>query len=411
MKQLPNDIQSEQCLLWCMLIDDSIINLVDIDIEDFYDSNNRLLYKAIKSLKKHRKTVDIVLLKEFLEIHNQLDKVWGIIHLAELTEIVPTTSNWKEYRDIIKQKADRRKIITYWKEIEEMWYREEQEMDNILNKVENISDYIFDLKPKENIWDTNSYVNAFEDLRDKVNARGWMLWIPTIFPAIDKLTKWQQEWKVTTLVAYSNVWKSKVSYSYVSNFLKQWKKVMYISLEVDKAMLFSNIIANYYNKNYYDVLEEDFYYEMQDFEKLEIYDNLYKLQDIKNVIRSRMPDIVFIDFIQNIQASGTETEKMTTIAQELQQLAILSWVSIFNLSQANNDSRFKNWTDIQPKWSGAIFASTDIMFALHRENWQLYYTISKNKYWPAHKKFLMMPNETYTNFTITEAEDSIWLTS
>jgi hypothetical protein len=35
-----------------------------------------------------------------------------------------------------------------------------------------------------------------------------------------------------------------------------------------------------------------------------------------------MPDIVFIDFIQNIQEKGNEVEKMTTIAQEIQQLAI-----------------------------------------------------------------------------------------
>jgi hypothetical protein len=78
---------------------------------------------------------------------------------------------------------------------------------------------------------------------------------------------------------------------------------MYLSLEVDKAMLFSNVLANYYNKNYYDILDPNFFYKMEDFEKLEIYDNIYKLEDIKNIIRVRSPDIVFIDFIQNIQAS------------------------------------------------------------------------------------------------------------
>jgi hypothetical protein len=33
---------------------------------------------------------------------------------------------------------------------------------------------------------------------------------------------------------------------------------------------------------------------------------------------------------------------MTTVAQELQQLAIETNITIFNISQANNESRFKD---------------------------------------------------------------------
>jgi hypothetical protein len=66
-------------------------------------------------------------------------------------------------------------------------------------------------------------------------------------------------------------------------------------------MLFSNLLATYYNKQYYEVLKSDFSYDINDFEKLEIYDDIYKLQDIKTLVKSKMPDIVFIDFIQNIQ--------------------------------------------------------------------------------------------------------------
>jgi hypothetical protein len=115
-----------------------------------------------------------------------------------------------------------------------------------------------------------------------------------------------------------------------------------------------------------------------------------------------MPDIVFIDFIQNIQEKWNEVEKMTTIAQELQQLAINTWITFFNLSQANNESRFKGSEDIQPKGSGAIFASSDIIFSLRKERWWLYFNIVKNKYWPAFRKFLVIPNETYTAFQILE---------
>jgi len=43
-----------------------------------------------------------------------------MIFLVELTEATPTSSNWKQYRDIIKEHADRRRIINYAREIEVM---------------------------------------------------------------------------------------------------------------------------------------------------------------------------------------------------------------------------------------------------------------------------------------------------
>lgn len=407
MQQLPNNIEIEKSLIWAMLIDENIINLITLKQDDFYDNSLWKLYNLIKNIKWAWSKVDLVIVNNYL-VKNNLTKIFGITDLVELTELA-TSYNWKNYEEIIRDNSHRRQMIVYARNIEKLWF--EWDIWNALQKIENISEYIFEISPKKQEEDNIFiYVNAFEDFRDKIKDRKGMLWFPTIFPLVDKYTKWQQEWKVTTLVAYSNVWKSKISYAYVNNFLKQGKKVMYLSLEVDKAMLFSNLLANYYNKHYFEVLEPSFFYKMEDFENLEIYDNLYKLEDIKNVIRAKSPDIVFIDFIQNIQTSWTETEKMTRIAQELQQLAIMTWISFFNLSQANNESRFKDWEWIQPKWSWAIFASTDLMFTLHRENKELYFTIAKNKFWPCFKKFLLLPDETFSNFVITETQEQ-WLTS
>lgn len=402
MKQLPNSEHSEQALLWAMLIDEDIINLIDLKQQDFYNITFWKIYNLMKKIKWYWKKVDLVVIKEYLDKKDILKNIWWIEFLIDLIDNTPSSLNWKQYRDSIKEKSDRRKIIKYASEIQEMWYSEDNEIKDVLNNIENISEHIFNIRETENKGDSEDYVNKFEEMREKSILRDWMLWIPTIYKQVDKYTKWFIEWKIYTLVAYSNIWKSKISYSYLSDFLKQWKRVMYISLEVDKWMLFSNLLATYYNKQYYEVLKSDFSYDINDFEKLEIYDDIYKLQDIKTLVKSKMPDIVFIDFIQNIQEKWNEVEKMTTIAQELQQLAITTWISFFNLSQANNESRFKWWEDIQPKWSGAIFASSDIIFSLRKEAGSLYYNIIKNKYWPAFKKFLVIPNETYTSFQMTE---------
>lgn len=387
------NIEAEQTLLWCILIDHLILNEINIQEEDFWDTKHKLIFKAMNALHKNKKLVDIITLKEFLEVKWQLTNVWWLEYIIELPNLVGTTANWYAYQEIIKEKANRRKIIKMARQIENIWFKEEESITENLAKIENISKYMFetfDVKEKDEFANTINYVNKFEDFRDSIKKYNWLLWIKSPYPLIDKYTKWIIAWKVYTIVAYSNVWKSKFSYSYVNHFLKEGKKVMYISLEVDKAMLFANILANYYEKDFNEVLNDKFYYEMWDFENLEIYDDLYKLQDILWMIKYKKPDIVFIDFIQNIQTSwSSEYEKMTEVAQLIQQTAIQTWTTIFSLSQANNESRFKKWESIQPKWSWAIFASSDIIIALYREEKELYLNILKNKYWKTNINFLL----------------------
>jgi len=93
---------------------------------------------------------------------------------------------------------------------------------------------------------------------------------------------------------------------------------------------------------------------------------------------------------------------MTNVAQELQRKAIRDNNIIFSISQVNNESRNK-WADyMQPKWSWAIFASSDVIFALHKENEELKLNLIKNKFWPNNIKFLVKANFMTLQFKISE---------
>lgn len=71
---------------------------------------------------------------------------------------------------------------------------------------------------------------------------------------------------------------------------------------------------------------------------IEIIDNKYNLEEILLYAESRKPDVVFIDFVQNIRTGGkSEYESMTEIAVKIQQLAIQNNIAVFDLSQISND--------------------------------------------------------------------------
>ena len=71
---------------------------------------------------------------------------------------------------------------------------------------------------------------------------------------------------------------------------------------------------------------------------IEIIDNKYNLDGIIFYAESRKPDVVFIDFVQNIRTTGkSEYESMTEVAVKIQQLAIQNNIAVFDLSQIAND--------------------------------------------------------------------------
>jgi hypothetical protein len=113
------------------------------------------------------------------------------------------------------------------------------------------------------------------------------------------------------------------------------------------------------------------------------------MDDIERNIMETKPDVAIIDFVQNIESKWQEYEKITDIALRIQKIGILSWTSIISLSQVNNESRFTDWNTMSPKWSWALFASSDVIISLWAKEWEKFLTITKNKFWPAWTTFML----------------------
>ena len=215
----------------------------------------------------------------------------------------------------------------------------------------------------------------------KIRGRRWYNWP---FKNIDKYTQWIIEWKVYTIWAYSNTWKSQLAYDFASFFLKEWKKVMFISTETSVWELYLYITRNIKRQKYYDVISWKYELKKEDLKWFIPFDDLYDIKEIEKKIIEYKPDIVFIDFIQSIQWSwNSDYERMSKLAIEIQTIAIHNNITIFSLSQVNNES--KNKSDIILKWSWWLVASSDVIFWLYFENGKRKLKITKNKFWFVNK--------------------------
>lgn len=377
--------QVEQAYLWCILFDNEIIQKTTLEENDFMCSTNKTVFRMFKALNENGKAITPLIFKSFIDSKKINIPVSYVFDLDGSCE---HSMFFRDYEEQIKDKSNKQKIQNIKNRMsQDNIYESIMEL-NTINKWKDRWSWILDLV--DSVW----------DLLDDYKKRWQMLWYKWPFPLLDKYIWGIISWKVYTIIAYSNVWKTSFSYSYVVNALKEWKRVRVFSTEEQKNKVFLNIIKSYYNKSIKDYMN-DYIINMDDFENLIVYDDIYNLDDILK--ETKKDEVIFIDYIQNLKVKWVwEYEQMTIAAQELQRKAIQDNNTIFSISQVNNESRNKEANYMQPKWSWAIFASSDVILALYKENEELKLNLLKNKFWPNNIKFLVGADFTKLQFRLTE---------
>ena len=145
--------------------------------------------------------------------------------------------------------------------------------------------------------------------------------------------------------------------------------------------------------------------DVMDRANLFIFDTVYKLDDIEAIITQLKPDIVFIDFVQNIQTTASsEYERMSHIARKVQEIAIVQNCSMICLSQLSNtvarDVSRGNTDFIALKWAWEFVASSDVIFLLRMVDTQMGLTIVKNKFGRKPKEMFFDVDFAISHFTM-----------
>lgn len=315
----------------------------------------------------------------------QIDMIKALSQSYEIYFIPDNDEAWKTTIDKFIEKWIKHNLFS----LEAYWVKDINELLCWFLPWDEILDIIFQEaeRPPSSIQLALEKAKWYKKLYDE---NDWKLWFPSWYDKLDINTWGFIKGKVYMIMAYSNVGKTRFAYSLLRNMIKLKKKIHFYSLEVDTWMLLVEILSALSGQTKEEVLYDLDNQDISDLDKyVEIYDTKRKLDDIESHIRNSKPDVAFIDFLQNIEQQWSEYEKMTEIALRIQKLAIISWTTIVSLSQVANESRFLTWEQIMPKGSGALFASSDVIFSLWAQDWQKYITISKNKYWPANKTFVV----------------------
>lgn len=246
-KLTPQNLEAEQSLLGCILIDsDTIIKIGDIiSPDDFYKDSHKAICETIFDLYSRHEPIDILSVSSRLEETGKLETAGGRSYLAELSSMVPTAGNVVHYAKIIRKKATLRRLIQTAGEISNLGYQEEDEIESTLDQAEQ---RLFSVSQKLTrqtfVPIKNILTEAFERIDEIHKEKGKLRGIPTGFKDLDNYLAGLQKSDLVILAARPSVGKTSLALDIARQVAVLSKTpVGLFSLEMSKEQLVDRLIC------------------------------------------------------------------------------------------------------------------------------------------------------------------------
>ncbi len=243
----PQNLEAEQSFLGCLMIDkDAIIKVADtVSESDFYKENHKTIYEAIKELYSRREPIDILSLTNRLDEKSQLEMVGGRSYIALLSNSVATASHVVHYANIIQRKATLRRLLAAASEITEMGYREEEDIEKLLDEAEQL---LFGVSQKylKNVFlpIDDLLAEAFDRIDELHKQSGKLRGLPTGYTDLDNLLGGLQKSDLVILAARPSVGKTSFALDIARQSAVKYKaNVGIFSLEMSKEQLVDRLLC------------------------------------------------------------------------------------------------------------------------------------------------------------------------
>lgn len=393
-KMLPHNLDAEQALLGCMLIDEKVPLTVfsEVHSEDFYSNAHKQIFDAMLDIYKKNMPIDFVTITDELDNLGILNEVGGVTYITSLTNSVPSSANFKHYEELIKRDSMLRKLISSGQSIVEHTFNSSDQTEALTFAEKTI----FDLSQKQESSHLVSAETAINEViaklelieKDKTALAG----LKTGFYGLDLLTNGFQKSDLILLAARPGVGKTSFAMNVINNIALNGGSCAVFSLEMSAAQLmqraiFSTAMVSMSKglKGELSTKEWKLLLEAKDkLSKAKIFidDSALNtpvdiLSKCRRIQREHGLDIVMVDYLQ-LMSSGKKTDNRQTEVSEISRSLKIAAkelnVPILCLSQLSRavEGRKGNKPVLSDlRESGAIEQDADIVMFIHNPDMYL----------------------------------------
>lgn len=259
----PNSKESEMMVLGCMLTSVNALNIVAdaLDSTDFYYTEHKIIFDALKTIYKSDKPADVHIVSEELKRQDKLKAVGGVSYLTTLAQYAGTSAYIEEYVEIVRSKSLLRRMIFAAQEIEKTALEDptdvhaslddaQQKFFSISQSVNNqagilIKDLLSGVKSTSKL----PYLKELEERQEKYQTKGpdqpGITGIPTLFYDFDKLINGLSPSNLMILAARPAMGKTALALNIAENVcFKNGLPVGVFSLEMSAEQLLHRMICS-----------------------------------------------------------------------------------------------------------------------------------------------------------------------
>ena len=213
--------------------------------EDFYKEAHGTIFEAILDLYEKHEPIDLLSLANRLRDKNQLEMVGGQAYVASLANTVPTASHVVSYAQIVQKKATLRRLLHAASDITELGYKEDDEVDSILDDAEQKLFQISQKYLKQNFVPIKSVLTeAFDRIDELHKQSGKLRGLATGFADLDNILAGLQKSDLVILAARPSVGKTSLGLDIARQVATREKvPVGLFSLEMSKEQLIDRLLC------------------------------------------------------------------------------------------------------------------------------------------------------------------------
>jgi len=115
----PQDTHAEEAVLGALWIDNLLVPNIAacLEAEEFYLPAHQEVYRVMLALREAGKPIDAVTLPDALRAADVLERVGGVSAIVGMLEKTPSAANAEYYAAIVREKAQRRRLIALGKDM------------------------------------------------------------------------------------------------------------------------------------------------------------------------------------------------------------------------------------------------------------------------------------------------------
>ncbi|MSU79983.1 MAG: replicative DNA helicase [Gemmataceae bacterium] len=392
----PHNRDAERSLLGSMLRDNAIIaeavNLCRAD--DFYVFAHQKIFEAVIKLNDDAgKPADIVTVAEWLSQAKLMEEIGGPAYLAELWDAAPSAAHYRQYAEIIRQKAIARNLIHACTELSAEAFDQSLPASELLDNAER---RILEIAELGITGDTVTLHDAIKEAWTRLDQRKKrgdheFSGIPTGFLDLDNLTAGFQANELIVLAARPSVGKTAFALNIARHVVvEEGLPVLFVSLEQARVELAERLLccqarvdSHRIRRGHLDHDDMTKIMEAGDIlgqAKLFIDDTpgqsmLRIAANARRLKKRHDLRMVIIDYLQLIDPDDkrdSRQEQVAAISRRLKFLARELKLPVVALAQVNRSSEDRQ--DHRPRLSdlresGAIEQDADTVLMLHRPDY------------------------------------------